>query len=159
MKIKEFSYYPVKNSRQENYEGIIVTMPVKFLYDLGVSYFSRNYYPGYENHYSRKSLNIYGFREYIRQMEIVIKDENTCWFHKMGTKPKKEVLYCYITVLGSILYRGNIAGFEPGGKKKFDDGRDCEAKHWLVLTHPFVKAPEKILFKGFQGFRYTHKLF
>lgn len=70
-----------------------------------------------------------------------------------------EIVYCYVTVLGKILYRANIGGFEPGGHRIFDDGRDCYAKNWMILTHPFIEANPRIPMKGFQGFRYTKLLF
>jgi hypothetical protein len=57
------------------------------------------------------------------------------------------------------MYRANIGGFEPGGIKHFEDGRDCEAKHWMILTHPFIEANPRIPYKGFQGFRYSSFLF
>ena len=92
-------------------------------------------------------------------MEATIASEEATWCHKISAVPTIDVLYCYISVLNRIHFRANIGGFEPGGTKKFEDGRDCTAKHWMILTHPFIKAPEKIYFKGCQGFRYTEKLF
>jgi len=48
--------------------------------------------------------------------------------------------------------------------KIFDDGPDEKARefpnaNWLILAGPVVKAPEGMDQKGFQGFRYTIKLF
>jgi hypothetical protein len=92
-------------------------------------------------------------------MNAVMQDQDSYWLHKISAVPTIDVLYAYITVLGKIRYRANIGGFEEGGTKTFQDGRDCTAKHWMILTHPFVKAPEEILFQGCQGFRYTSFLF
>jgi len=76
---------------------------------------------------------------YLQQLEAIIAAENSYWIHKMNNLPTIEVLYCYATVLGSIMYRANIGGFEPGGHKIFNDGRDCYAKNWMILTHPFIE--------------------
>ena len=155
-------------------EGIVITMPVKFLQDLsygilrkriidhlGVrSTYTEDFLRAKVNHNWRRKIQIsVGIKEYLRQMELVQKDEDSYWMHKISAIPTIDVLYAYITVLGKIRYRANIGGFEKGGTRTFQDGRDCTAKHWMILTHPFIKAPEGIPFKGCQGFRYCEKYF
>lgn len=135
-------------------DGIIITFPVQFLLDLSrLPHVPRNF-AGTE----KKSI-MSGFKECIRQLEAVrTNPDDNIWNHSIGSKPTREVLYAYITILGKIRYRGNIAAWEPGGEKQFNDGRKRTAKHWLILSD-LIKAPKEIECKGFQGFRYTEKLF
>lgn len=135
-------------------DGIIITFPVQFLWDLGKSFPT-----GLEKPRSHKEHVLKGFKECIRQLEAVrTNPDDNIWNHSIGTKPTREVLYAYITILGKIRYRANIAAWEPGGEKQFNDGRKRTAKHWLILSD-LMKAPKEIECKGFQGFRYTDKLF
>lgn len=135
-------------------EGIIITFPVQFLSDLGESI------PiGLGKPRTQKEHVLTGFKECIRQLEAVrTNPDDNIWNHSIGSKPTREVLYAYITILGKIRYRANIAAWEPGGEKEFNDGRKRTAKHWLILSD-LIKAPKEIECKGFQGFRYTDKLF
>lgn len=136
-------------------DGIIITFPVQFLLDLSNS----PSVPGQVGRYSPKTAILLGFKECMRQLEAVrTNPDDNIWNHSIGSKPTMEVLYAYITILGKIRYRANIAAWQPGGTKKFSDGRKRTAKHWLVLSD-LVAAPEEITCKGFQGFRYTDKLF
>ena len=149
---------------KEKPESIIITMPVKFLIDLAVSELhqkaeSAKQLEQFKRLTTKKGLILSGYRIYLQQMEATIKDEDCYWLHKMNNLPTTDVLYCYVTVLGNILYRANIGGYEPGGHKIFNDGRVCYAKNWMILTHPFVKANPKIPKRGFQGFRYSKFLF
>lgn len=136
-------------------DGIIITFPVQFLLDLSNS----PKVPRQCGRYSPKTAILLGFKECIRQLEAVrTNPDDNIWNHSIGTKPTREVLYAYITILGKIRYRANIAAWEPGGEKQFNDGRKRTAKHWLILSD-LMKAPKDIECKGFQGFRYTDKLF
>lgn len=97
---------------------------------------------------------------FMRAFEA-LNDSDQCWFQKMRNKPKHEVLYCYIVVGGRILYRANVSHWEGGPAEIMKPNQLVSVVTWnrLVLTAPIVKAPHKILMKGFQGFRYTDKLF
>jgi hypothetical protein len=144
-------------------QGIIITTPVKFLIELSHQIIRENH-PGEDcscliKNTIQRSHILTGYKEYLRQMNVVIKNENSTWYAKISAVPTIEVLYCYITVLGRIQYRANIAGFEPGGFIQFDNGHELYANHWMILTHPFIKAPGLFNHKGFQGFRYTDFLF
>lgn len=136
------------------HEAIIITFPVEFLLDLAEPDRKHPY-----TQHTKNELAIEGLKECIRQIEYVKNnaDENI-WWHSIGTRPTQDVLYAYITILGKIRYRANVAGWYPGGEKEFNDGRKRSAKHWLCLSD-FVAAPRDIERKGFQGFRYTNKLF
>lgn len=135
----------------ERPEAIIITFPVQFLIDLACSHhlFGRN----------KKAFILNGYKQCIREVEEVMKHpDEMIWYHSIGNKPTFEVLYAYITVLNTIKWRANVAGWEPGHEKQFSDQRKMYAKHWLILSD-FVNAPEEIKFKGCQGFRYSKKLF
>lgn len=145
-------------------DGIIITFPVQFLLDLAKERPPGKYtlIGGSGNIYraaTHKDHILFGFKECMRQLEAVrTNPDDNIWNHSIGSKPIREVLYAYITILGKIRYRANIAAWEPGGEKQFSDGRKRTAKHWLILSD-LVKAPNEIECKGFQGFRYTEKLF
>jgi hypothetical protein len=137
-------------------EGILITFPVQFLYDLGEGYVKDS--KG-RDLYEREDCILRGFKDCMRQLEAFAGNpDESIWYHSIGSKPTREVLFAYITILGKVRYRAKVAGWEPEGLRQFSDGRKREAKHWLLLSD-FFKAPEEITLKGFQGFRYTQKLF
>jgi hypothetical protein len=71
----------------------------------------------------------------------------------------------YIIVCGQVRYRLLYAGYAKGQTTIYNgDGHSWSSKQvitWprVLMAGPFVKAPYKIPLKGFQGFRYTTKLF
>lgn len=140
----------------ERPEAIIITFPVQFLRDIGIS----NATPDeIKDLFTDKDFIRIGFTEVIHQLHHMSKNpDNNIWWHSMGIKPTQDVLYAYITILGKIRYRANIAGWDPSGIKQFSDGRKRTAKNWLMLCD-FVVAPTDIIQQGFQGFRYTQKIF
>lgn len=81
------------------------------------------------------------------------------WLCPMANRPKKEPQWCYIVALGRLRYRAKVLGFEIGGEREFASGLSGDARHWLVLSGPVIKAPHRIIQSGFQGFRYTEFLF
>jgi hypothetical protein len=79
----------------------------------------------------------------------------------LNAQPQIDVLHCYLIVGGEIRLRANIAGFQQGdqrGKVQCWDDSVRSAKVWAILTAPISYPPEKILRRGFQGFRYTTDL-
>ena len=74
------------------------------------------------------------------------------------TFPVKFLIELGWSVLRTKYQLAYEAGWEPGGEKEFSDSRKRTAKHWLLLCNPIIRIPD-IPFKGFQGFRYTQKLF
>jgi len=96
--------------------------------------------------------------QFVRQFCGMNRDDSY-WICKMGNVPRIEVPYCYIVIDNRIRYRANIAGFERGGEREFDDGRKATARAWMILTAPVIKAPGRIERLGFQGFRYSDLIF
>jgi hypothetical protein len=107
-----------------------------------------------------------GLLSFIRYFEKLMSDEDGLWLQKCKNKPKHDdLIYVYIIVCNQVRYRCYYGGYETGPRNIwFRDGNSWSSKqliHWprIVLAGPFVKAPKKIRFSGFQGFRYTTKLF
>jgi hypothetical protein len=108
---------------------------------------------------TRKHHILAGYKKCLREIEWVRQEPNErWWWHSIGSRPTQEVIYAYIIILNKIRYRANIVAWEPGGQKEFGDGRKLTAKHWLQLAH-FEPARIALPMKGFQGFRYTKKIF
>ncbi len=97
-------------------------------------------------------------REFLESMKRVNEGKGY-WLAPMPSVPKHEVLYFYFVIGGRVRYRLNLSHYEPGGERTFDDGRKWTAATWAILTGPVVKAPHKIPMRGFQGFRYSERLF
>jgi len=84
--------------------------------------------------------------------------EGEIWI-ALPTKPRLEVLHCYIVVAGQVRVRANIAGYDESGVSlRCWDGTERTAKIWAVLTAPISYPPEPIKMRGFRGFRYTGDL-
>lgn len=115
-------------------DGIIITIGSAWLKERGV----RNWYKDF--------------------MQAMTCEDGTYWI-RQGTKPQYEVMYVYLCIGGLIRYRCNVVGYYGEETVEFSDGSTMSAKAWVVVTSPMVKAPHRIEWKGFQGFRYTHKLF
>src|SRR5436305_1254367 len=81
-------------------------------------------------------------RRFVREFLAMNTEDDWHWQCKIGNRARIEVVYCYIVIGNRIRYRANIAGFEPGGEREFDDGRKATARAWMILTAPVVKAPD-----------------
>jgi len=99
-----------------------------------------------------------GLRHWLRNFFTCMADEKCHYSFRQGNPPKQTPTYIYILIAGRIRYRIFFAGCDAG-HKKFDDGKQMTAKTWIMGAGPLVKAPSKIERKGFQGFRYTDKIF
>lgn len=103
------------------------------------------------------------FRRYF---EKVMANEDQTWLQKCKNEPRHPVAYVYIIIANKVEYRLFYAGFEKGaivlnkpiGEAPGDEEVEVDWNR-LVLTGPVQKAPHEIVMRGFQGFRYTHKLF
>jgi hypothetical protein len=138
-------------------DGIVITLPVKFLIDLAESRHKTTDEIGIQLNAKKKALN--GYKILCSEMDKVMRNpDHSFWTHSMGIKPTLEFEYVYFTVLGSIRYRGNVMLWEPGHTKEFQDGRKRTANYWLNICN-IIPAPLHYPFKGCQGFRYTQKIF
>ncbi len=104
-----------------------------------------------------------GLLTFIRYFEKIMSSEEGIWLQKCKNAPLHDILYVYIIISGQVRYRLYYAGHQAGPTTIFEPGKSWAGKlvSWprIILGGPFVKAPEKIYKKGFQGFRYTTKLF
>ncbi|HEV8514763.1 MAG TPA: hypothetical protein VGQ59_15875 [Cyclobacteriaceae bacterium] len=96
-------------------------------------------------------------KHFLRTMEA----ENDYWMHKMLRWPNVEVADVYIITLNRLWGKVKFGWYEKDATFAYmPDGSD-KAISWprMVLVGPFVRCPFKRELKGFQGFRYTTKLF
>lgn len=103
-----------------------------------------------------------GLLAFIRDFEESFKDENCIWLQKCKHKPKKDslLLYVYIILCNQVRYRCFYAGWDIG-PTNVRNGTVVKQVNWprILMSGPFEKAPIKMHFRGFQGIRYTTKLF
>jgi hypothetical protein len=101
-----------------------------------------------------------GQRAMMKYFLSIMQDEDSYWMHKMTLWPKIEVPDVYIITLNRLWGRAKFGWFEKGSTFKYSPG-DPGTVEWprLVIVGPFERCPLKRELKGFQGFRYTTKLF
>lgn len=117
-------------------EGIIKAMPVEWVKKLP-----------------------YGLEAWEKTYMAMNERENYWWVFNLPGKPKFEILYFYLLIMGSVRYRANIMGYEKEQTIKCYTGEMKHGKIWVQVTAPIIKAREPVPMKGFQGFRYTEFLF
>ncbi len=104
-----------------------------------------------------------GLLAFIRHFEMCMAREDDIWLHKCKNQPKHEILDVYVIVCNQVRYKLLYAGYEtePAEIEVGDGHSWCSTDiiHWprLLLAGPFEKAPTKIPYRGFQGFRYLDK--
>lgn len=107
---------------------------------------------------SRKMLQEKGAKNWLKNFFDAMSKEDWTYYFRQGGRPKHDILYVYVNIGGKVRYRVNFVQTSTG-HMRFNDGKEMTAKVWIVTTGPLVKAPYVITMQGFQGFRYTHKLF
>jgi hypothetical protein len=122
-------------------EGIMITMPVAFFED--------------------RKMNIEQFTEVFERFMAM---DDGLWNFKLTNLPKHDVAYVYIVFDKKVQYRVNLVQYERNVSKQFKDSHDGKVRkfpscNWVILCGPAVKPPHEWPQKGFQGFRYTTKLF
>jgi len=106
-----------------------------------------------------------GLLAFIRYFEKTMISEDGRWLQKCKNAPTRDIIYVYIIVCNQVRYRLLYGGHQSGETTIHNgDGHSWSSRQiirWprIVLAGPFVKAPFKIKRSGFQGFRYTTKLF
>lgn len=99
------------------------------------------------------------YKKLLRSLRALNTDDDAWFFVGMAQKPTQDVLHMYIIASGRIIGRANIADWltEQPPMMRLDQTVHLH-KYWCVLSAPFVEPPEKILVRGFQGFRYVGNL-
>jgi hypothetical protein len=118
--------------------GILVTLPAKFFEEC--------------DHES-----------YLEEIKSMNTDEEKIWYRVMNRLPLLDFLYVYTIVDNKVHHRAQFAGLVRN-KNLFFTRKDGSRRNFpntnaVMMCGPNVMAPEEITMRGFQGFRYTHKLF
>ena len=85
-----------------------------------------------------------GYKVWLSNFMTRLSDANGVAYR--NGRPKRDVLYVYIVVGNKIRLRVNFAGVDS-------------ALGRIIMCGPIVRPVQPVPLKGFQGFRYTHKLF
>lgn len=111
-----------------------------------------------------KMWGIHGYRHWLGNFLSAMKrhDDGVTYWLRQGNIPKQDssLLYVYLCIGGKIRYRAYYAGARGAAEMQFENRPDTlYGKAWVLISGPIERAPFKIVRKGFQGFRYTEKLF
>lgn len=122
----------------EQPDGIIVTLPARFFVE-------------------------YSHAAYLDEIKRMNADETMIWYRVMKNLPKQDFLYVYTIIDNKVHHRSLFAGLirnttlvfprPEGGRRTFENANA------VMMAGPIVMAPEEIKMRGFQGFRYTQKMF
>lgn len=122
-------------------DGIVLTLPVKFFED--------------------RKMTV---KQFKKVFERHMAHDGAYWNFKLTNLPKQDVAYVYLIFDKQIQYRCNLVCYERKVTKSFRDAPDRKVRkfrnaNWVLFTGPVVKAPHEWPQRGFQGFRYSTKLF
>lgn len=104
-------------------------------------------------------------RAFMREFELLNVPGSGVdyWIQKCKNQPRYMPAHVYIVVCNRILYRANLSHWQDGSSgveiMKPNGLRAVIFWNRLVITGPVIKAPHKIKFRGFQGFRYTDEIY
>lgn len=135
-----------KSLMNEHPEGIIITVGEKMYGHHGYKVWLTN------------------FLDCMKRSEDL--DERYIYHFRQGNQPKMQdsLRFVYLCIGGRIRYRVLFAGCY--GEKTLTlnttDGKGIKTLHgkaWVMVAGPAERAPFKLERTGFQGFRYTERLF
>jgi len=110
-----------------------------------------------------KEMIIEGFgnlKTFIQHFNESVNDDEGLWYQKCRNKPQYDVLYVYIIYGNKLRYRCQFVLWTKQPEVLYDANGEKEVEWGRIgMTGPLVKCPFKRKLKGFQGFRYTTKLF
>lgn len=108
-----------------------------------------------------------GYRNWLSNFLLAMDQHDaqnpwTYWM-RLGSQPKKDILYVYLCIGGKVRYRTYFAGSRPAGEMTFPnlDGsvKTIAARAWVLLSGPVERPRVPVVMKGFRGFRYCGELF
>lgn len=113
---------------------------------------------------SKSMYGIHGYRHWLSNFLSAMSrhEEGVTYWLRQGNVPKHDssLLYVYLCIGSKIRYRGYYAGSRGAASMQFENRSDIlDGKAWVLISGPIERAPFKIEKSGFQGFRYTSKLF
>lgn len=122
-------------------DGIVLTLPVAFFQDRGTT-----------------------IDQFKKMFERYMRREDAIWNFKLTNLPLHDIAYVYLVFDKHLQYRAQFVQYERGVAKSFYDAPDRRVRvfpptNWVLFTGPVVKPPYEWPMKGFQGFRYSIKLF
>lgn len=98
---------------------------------------------------------------YLKELQDV-HDYDHVWYRVCKNLPIHDVAYVYTIIDNKIHHRAQFAGVERNKDYRFTrpDGkwREFKSANAILTCGPVVMAPEEIIMKGFQGFRYVTEL-
>lgn len=101
------------------------------------------------------------YRAWLKDFLKAMNSDEICYWMRTGARPKNEscLQYVYLSIGNVIRFRANYVMSKGASQVTFDSGKKMFANAWIVMAGPVVRPAGRIAYKGFQGFRYTHKLF
>lgn len=122
-------------------EGIAVTLPVQFFEERGA-----------------------GIPEFTKMFERFMDREDSLWNFRLTNLPTLDVAWVYMIWDKQVQFRLNFVQYERNVSKEFKDAPDGQVRkfpnaNWIIMCGPAIRPPHEWPQKGFQGFRYTTKLF
>lgn len=123
-------------------EGIMLTLPVAFFEDRGWS----------------------NYEAFSTMFHRFMAHEDHIWNFRLTNLPIHDVAWVYLVYDRHVQFRVNFVQYERNTSKVFYDGPDKKVRrfpnaNWVILAGPAIRPPYEWPQKGFQGFRYTTKLF
>ena len=100
-----------------------------------------------------------GYRQIVEEWES--RTDSALWYYRCGNAPVHDITTVYWVVMGRIRWKCLLVGIKRHEFMLFSNRTEpMYAKAWLMLTD-FEAIPRRaqIERKGFQGFRYSAKLF
>lgn len=100
--------------------------------------------------------------KFLNYFNEVINDPEQYWMHKLKNRPAIEISTVYIIVFNRLYGKVCFGWYEKENSIGFTANDDIPKPiEWprIILVGPLVRCSFKRTLKGFQGFRYTTKLF
>lgn len=101
-----------------------------------------------------------GAKAVLKNFLETMADPENAWMHKMLRWPTVEVLDVYIICMNRLWGRVKFGWYEKEAVYKYSPA-DPGVIEWprMCIVGPFERCPFKRELIGFQGFRYSKKLF
>lgn len=122
-------------------EGIMLTLPVQFFQDRGTD-----------------------VKTFTEMFERFMRRDDALWNFRLTNLPTRDIAWVYLVWDKQVQFRLNFVQYERNTSKYFNDSPDGKIRsfpsaNWVIMCGPAIRPPYEWPQKGFQGFRYTTKLF
>lgn len=148
-------------------DALILTMPVAFFLDRAgnpSAYYVHTGNDPIPYTYNKKLFLSEYMEKFNAYFERFMRQEDVTWNFKKKTLPTQDVAWVYLVWDGKIQFRLNFVCYERNTSKEFSDDFDGRVRkfpnmNWIIMAGPAIRPPYEMPMKGFQGHRYTQKLF